>query len=149
MDSNNKMLNLIKITLPEIDLKLSNKIVECIEDVTKISDLERNTIVHILDTYFCSYEAIQNLRKYVYTSYYIQIGGKKYDRCLILLSENLIKGKGDGRISEDDMKKLIESANDGNKITDYEKDTLYYIYYNGRCTDRARKYLDDYFGKNN
>ena len=48
MDCNNKMLNLIKITLPEIDLKLSNKIVECIEDVTKISDLERNTIVHIL-----------------------------------------------------------------------------------------------------
>ena len=31
MDSNNKMLNLIKILLPEIDLKLSNKIVECIE----------------------------------------------------------------------------------------------------------------------
>ena len=46
------------------------------------------------------------------------------------------------------MKKLIESANDGNKITDYEKDTLYYIYNNGRFTEKARKYLDDYFDKN-
>ena len=44
------------------------------------------------------------------------------------------------------MKKLIESANDGNKITDYEKDTLYYIYNNGRCREGC-KYLDDYFDK--
>ena len=139
---NTNMIELVKKTIPEIDLKLSNKIIECIDDVTNISEIERETIKYILYTYYCSYEAIENLRKYLKTSYYIVIDGKKYDRCLILLAENLVKGQGDGRISEDDMKKLIESAKDGNIITDYEKDTLNHISTNFKCTDKAKKYLD-------
>ena len=139
---NNKMIELIKLTIPEIDLKLSNKVIECIDDVTDISTIDRETIEHILVTYYCSYDAIENFRKYLRTSYYIVIDGKKYDRCLLLLAENLVKGQGDGRISEEDMKKLLESARDGNRITDYEKETLYYIYNNMKCTDKAKKYLD-------
>ena len=106
---NHVMVDLVKKTIPEIDLKLSNKIVECIKDVTNISDVERATIMYIMDIYVCSYDAIENFRKYLSTSYYKQIDGKKYDRGLLLLAENLVKGKGDGRISEDDMKKLYKS----------------------------------------
>ena len=124
---NNDMIELIKLTMPEIDLKLSNKIIEKISDVQNISNSERESIIHIMDTYMCSYDAIENFRKYIRVSYYKQIDGKKYDRSLLLLAENLIKGKGDGRISEDDMKKLVNSALDGNKITDCEKKTLKFI----------------------
>ena len=138
----NNMIELVKKNIPEIDLKLSNKIIECIDDVTNISEIERETIKHILYTYYCSYEAIENLRKYLKTSYYIVIDGNKYDRCLILLAENLVKGQGDGRISEDDMKKLVKSAEDGNKITDCEKKTLEYISKTFKCTDKAQKYLE-------
>ena len=139
----NNMIELIKRTLPEIDLKLSNQIIECISDVTNITLSDRATIMHILVTYHCNYDAIENLRKYVSTSYYKQIGGEKYDRSLLLLAENLVKGQGDGRISEDDMKKLFESACDGNGITNYEKNTLYHIYYNFKCTEKAKSYLDN------
>jgi len=138
---NENMIDIIKKTLPEIDLKLSNKIIGEIEDVTNITNKERQTIFFILDTYYCSYEAIENLRKYVSKSYYKQIDGIKYDRSLLLLAETLIKGQGDGRISENDMKKLYESACDGNKITPYEKDTLYHIYNNFKCTSSAKEYL--------
>ena len=139
---NKNMIHIIKNTIPEIDLKLSNKIIDEIEDVTNITNTERETIFFILDTYLCSYEAIENLRKYLSKSYYKQIDGMKYDRSLLLLAENLIKGQGDGRISENDMKKLYESACDGNKITEYEKDTLYYIYNNFKCTSSAKEYLN-------
>ena len=144
-DLNNIMINIVKKTLPEIDIKLSNNIIECIEDVTNITNIERNTIQHILDTYHCSYEAIENLRKYVKTSYYKIIEGESYDRSLLLLADNLIKGQGDGRISEADMKKLLKSAMDGNRITECEKKTLYFISKQYNTTDNAKEYLRGYF----
>tara|TARA_B100001564_G_C20669611_1_gene685506 strand:+ start:553 stop:996 length:444 start_codon:yes stop_codon:yes gene_type:complete len=144
-DLNNVMVNMVKKTLPEIDIKLSNKIIECIEDVTNITNIERNTIQHILDTYYCSYEAIENLRKYVKTSYYKIIEGESYDRSLLLLADNLVKGQGDGRISEADMKKLLKSAMDGNRITECEKKTLYFISKQYNTTDNAKEYLRSYF----
>ena len=144
-DLNNVMVNMVKKTLPEIDIKLSNKIIECIEDVTNITNTERNTIQHILDTYYCSYEAIENLRKYVKTSYYKIIEGESYDRSLLLLADNLVKGQGDGRISEADMKKLLKSAMDGNRITECEKKTLYFISKQYNTTDNAKEYLRSYF----
>ena len=145
MDCNNKMLNLIKITLPEIDLKLSNKIIECIKDVTNITNTEKNSIEYILNTYYCNYEAIENLRKYIKTSYYQVIEGERYDRSLLLLADNLVKGQGDGRISEADMKKLLKSAMDGNRITECEKKTLYFISKQYNTTDNAKEYLRSYF----
>ena len=144
-DINNNMILIIKNTIPEIDLKLSNEIIKCITDVTNITDIERNTIEHILNTYHCSYEALDNLRKYVKTSYYKQIDGKRYDRSLLLLADNLIKGRGDGRISEADMEKLIVSAMDGNKITDCEKNTLMFISKQYNTTENAKIYLENHF----
>lgn len=144
-DLNNNMISLVKKTLPEIDLKLSNKIIECIEDVTNIKNEEKNSIEHILTTYYCSYEAVENLRKYIKTSYYKTIDGIRYDRSLLLLADNLIKGQGDGRISEDDMKKLVNSALDGNKITDCEKKTLKFISKQYNTTENGKLYLENYF----
>ena len=66
------------------------------------------------------------MRKYVKTSYYKIIEGESYDRSLLLLADNLVKGQGDGRISEADMKKLLKSAMDGNRITECEKNTIFY-----------------------
>ena len=146
-DLNNNMISLIKKTLPEIDLKLSNQIIECIEDVTNITNTEKNSIEYILNTYFCSYEAIENLRKYIKTSYYKVIEGERYDRSLLLLADNLVKGQGDGRISEVDMKKLVESALDGNRITDCEKKTLKFISKQYNTTDTGKSYLENYLKK--
>tara|TARA_A100001015_G_C14946936_1_gene695054 strand:+ start:268 stop:708 length:441 start_codon:yes stop_codon:yes gene_type:complete len=138
---NDDMIHIIKKTLPGIDLKLSNKIVECIEDVTNITEKEKNTIRHILDIYHCDYEALENLRKYIKNSYYKMIDGVNYDRSLLLLADNLVKGQGDGRISENDMKKLVSSALDGNRITDCEKKTLKFITTQFNTTDNAKEYL--------
>ena len=142
---NNNMISLVKKTLPEINLKLSNKIIECIKDVTNITNTEKNSIEYILNTYYCNYEAIENFRKYIKTSYYQVIEGERYDRSLLLLSDNLVKGQGDGRISETDMKKLVETALDGNKITDCEKKTLKFISNQYNTTDNAKIYLENYF----
>ena len=143
-DLNHNMINIVKKTIPEIDIKLSNKIIECINDITNITLEEQNTIHHILNTYYCNYEALENLRKYIKTSYYKTINGEKYDRSLLLLAENLVKGQGDGRISENDMKKLVSSALDGNKITDCEKKTLKLITTEFNTTDNAKEYLLKY-----
>ena len=128
-----------------INLKTSNEIIKCISDITNISDDEKKNIMDILNTNKCDYEAVDNLRKYIKTSYYQQINGVKYDRSLLLLAENLVKGQGDGRISDDDMKKLIDSAWDNNSITDIEKSTLFYISENYNTTSKAKTYLNDYF----
>ncbi len=128
-----------------INLKISNEIISCIKDVTNITDDEKKNITEILNTQKCDYEAVENLRKYIKTSYYQQIEGKKYDRSLLLLADNLVKGQGDGRISDTDMKKLIESAWDNNTITDYEKETLFYISKNYNTTNKALEYLNNYF----
>ena len=71
--------------------------------------------------------------------------GNKYDRSLLLLADNLVKGQGDGRISDSDMKKLVDSAWDNNTITDVEKSTLFYISENYNSTNKAIDYLTGYF----
>ena len=138
------MLDLVN-DVDVVDLKISNKIIECIKDVTNITDIEKKNITTILDTKSCDYNAVENLRKYIKTSYYKQIDNVKYDRSLLLLADNLVKGRGDGRISDDDMKQLIKSAEDNNVITDCEKNTLFYIVKNYNTTDKAKTQLETYF----
>lgn len=138
------MLDLVN-NVDVIDLKTSNEIIKCIKDVTNITDEEKKNIITILDTKSCNYDALENLRKYIKTSYYKQIDNVKYDRSLLLLADNLVKGRGDGRISDDDMKQLIKSAEDNNVITVCEKNTLYYIVKNYNTTDKAKTQLETYF----
>lgn len=140
------MLDLVN-NVDVIDLKTSNEIIKCIKDVTNITDEEKKNIITILDTKSCNYDAVENLRKYIKTSYYKQIDNVKYDRSLLLLADNLVKGRGDGRISDDDMMQLIKSAEDNNVITVCEKNTLYYIVKNYNTTDKAKLHLENYLMK--
>jgi len=60
-------------------------------------------------------------------SYYTTINGKKLDKHLVELAEKVVAGQGDGRISNDDAKKLLEAVKDGGIYTEIEKDTMEYI----------------------
>ena len=60
-------------------------------------------------------------------SYYRVIAGKRYDRGLLEAADERVKGKGDGRISENDLIELVELSRDGRGITETELDTLNYI----------------------
>jgi len=70
-------------------------------------------------------------------SYYKEINGKKYDREMIEIADRATQGKGDGRISVDDAKKLIEAVKDGGRYTEVEKETMAYIRENYKFTDEA------------
>ena len=129
----------------EITLKESNKIIELLDNVSHPTEEERNSIELVLNSLNCNKEAKKNLEKYVRSSYYEIINGVKYDRSLLLKADNLVKGQGDGRISEEDMKNLITESEDNNKITDIEKQTLFYISEQYNATMKAKDYLNTYF----
>ena len=74
-------------------------------------------------------------------SYYKEIDGKKYDRELLELADKLVAGAGDGRLSVDDARKLLEKVKDGNTYTDVEKDTVAYIRDNHNWTDAADEWF--------
>ena len=69
--------------------------------------------------------------------YYEIICDVKYDRKLLDLARKLIKGQGDGRISENDATQIVEEVKDGNKITIIEKQTIQYIIDNFNYTEPA------------
>tara|TARA_R110001592_G_scaffold131477_1_gene345324 strand:+ start:82624 stop:82944 length:321 start_codon:yes stop_codon:yes gene_type:complete len=69
--------------------------------------------------------------------YYKTIDGKKYDGEIIELAEKLTSGAGDGRLSVDDAKQLLEAVKDGDSYTDTEKDTISYVRDNFKWTDAA------------
>ena len=129
----------------EITLKESNKIIELLDNVAQPSEEERRSIELVLNSLKCNNEAQENLTKYIRTSYYEIINGIKYDRSLLLKADNLVKGKGDGRISEEDMKTLIIESADNNKITEIEKQTLFYISETYNTTEKSKEYLNSYF----
>lgn len=74
-------------------------------------------------------------------SYYKTIDGKKYDGELIEAAEKAVAGRGDGRISMDDAKMLLEKVKDGDKYTEIEKDTMSYIRENFKWTDEADEWF--------
>ena len=129
----------------EITLKESNKIIELLDNVAQPSEEERRSIELVLNSLKCNNEAQENLTKYIRTSYYEIINGIKYDRSLLLKADNLVKGQGDGRISEEDMKTLIIESADNNKITEIEKQTLFYISETYNTTEKGKEYLNSYF----
>lgn len=74
-------------------------------------------------------------------SYYKTIDGKKYDAEIIELAEKLVAGGGDGRISMEDAKELLEAVMDGGSYTDIEKDTMAYIRDNFKWTEAADEWF--------
>jgi len=74
-------------------------------------------------------------------SYYKIIDGVRYDREMLDIAEEAVKGQGDGRISVEDAKKLYEAIIDGNTVTEIEEVTLVYIRGNFKFTDAADEWL--------
>lgn len=70
-------------------------------------------------------------------SYYKVIDGKKYERELLDLAQELTQGRGDGRLSKGDAEKLLEAVKDGDSYTDIEKATVAYIREHYTWTDAA------------
>jgi len=77
-------------------------------------------------------------------SYYRIIAGKRYDRGLLEAADERVKGKGDGRISENDLIELVELSRDGRGITETELDTLNYIKIHYNLTEKANTWLADH-----
>lgn len=77
-------------------------------------------------------------------SYYKTIDGEKYEKSLLDLANELSKGRGDGRISEDDLKQLTKAVLDGAEITAIERKTLKYILKNFQFTEKAKNWYWEY-----
>lgn len=60
-------------------------------------------------------------------TYYKKIKGKNYDRKLIGMADASVQGKGDGRISLNDARKILRAVKDSSDYSDIEKNTMKYI----------------------
>ena len=78
---------------------------------------------------------------------YKTIDGIKYEKDLLDLATKHTTGKGEGKLSKDEVADLFKSANDGQGITDTERGTLEYIRNNYEFTDAAAKDFDVEFAK--
>ena len=76
-------------------------------------------------------------------SYYKEIDGIKYDKAILDIADEQIKGRGDGRLSEDDMKLIIKSVIDRKKITKTEYLTIFYLIKNYNITDKTLDALSE------
>jgi len=76
---------------------------------------------------------------------YVSIDGEKYEKELLELAKEHTTGKGEGKLSKDEVADLFKSANDGQGVTDIEKATLAYIRANFEFTPAAAKDFDEAF----
>ncbi len=74
-------------------------------------------------------------------TYYKTIDGKKYDKGLLDAADEAVAGRGDGVISVEDAKILLENVKDGNAYTDIEKATVAYIRQNYKWTEKADQWF--------
>ena len=74
-------------------------------------------------------------------NYYKKINNIDYDSKLLEKADELISGKGDGRISADDTEILIKYIFDRGTITNVEHRTIYYILNNFKFTETGLKNL--------
>jgi hypothetical protein len=74
-------------------------------------------------------------------SYYKIINGVKYDKEMLRIADEAVAGAGDGRISIEDAKKLLEAVKDGDTYTDIEKETMKYIRDNYKFTQAADEWF--------
>ena len=78
---------------------------------------------------------------------YVTIDGEKYEKELIELAKAHTTGRGEGKLSKDEVADLFKSANDGPGVTDTEKNTLAYIRKNFEFTDAAAADFDAAFAQ--
>ncbi len=78
---------------------------------------------------------------------YVSIDGERYEKELLDLAKQHTTGRGEGKLSKDEVADLFKSAQDGQGVTDTEKKTLAYIRNNFEFTDAAAQDFDDSFAK--
>ena len=78
---------------------------------------------------------------------YVQIDGERYEKELIELAKKHTTGRGEGKLSKDEVKEIFESAADGPGVTDTEKKTLEYIRKNFEFTPAAATMFDEHYAK--
>ncbi len=78
---------------------------------------------------------------------YQSIDGVKYDKELLDLAKAHTTGRGEGKLSKDEVGDLFKSANDGQGVTDTEKRTLEYIRNSFEFTEAAAREFDKAFAK--
>jgi len=76
---------------------------------------------------------------------YQSIDGVKYEKELLELAKKHTTGRGEGKLSKDEVADLFASANDGQGVTETEKKTLEYIRKNFVFTDAAARDFDKAF----
>ena len=74
-------------------------------------------------------------------TYYKTINGLRYDRSLLDAAEAFTKGRGESRISLEEIQQLFQQASDGQTITETERITLEYISKNYHLTEKAQRWL--------
>merc|ERR1711862_236541 len=74
-------------------------------------------------------------------SYYQEIDGKKLDGKVIDTVREAVDGKGDGRVSVDDCKNVLDAVLDAGKITATERWTLRYSVTEFKWTEAALDHL--------
>jgi hypothetical protein len=78
-------------------------------------------------------------------SYYKIIRGVRYDRSLLDMAVKFTQGRGESRISLDEIQAIYQAAKDANKITDIEWRTLQYVAQQFTLTEPAKKWLAEQF----
>jgi nucleoid-associated protein YgaU len=76
-------------------------------------------------------------------SYYKKIKGVRYDRALLDMAESSVKGRGDGRISLADARRLMKLVKDAGTYTDVEQRTIRYIRNKFKFASEADKWFRD------
>lgn len=78
---------------------------------------------------------------------YQSIDGVQYEKELLDLAKKHTTGRGEGKLSKDEVAELLASAQDGQGVTETEKRTLAYIRNNFTFTDAAARDFDEAFAK--
>lgn len=78
---------------------------------------------------------------------YENIDGQKYEKELLDLARKHTTGRGEGKLSKDEVAELFASAYDGPGVTDTERATLAYIRKHFEFTDAAATDFDAKFSK--
>lgn len=71
------------------------------------------------------------------SSYYKYIDGKRYKASTLNAAEEAVSGRGDGRISKEDARKIFDTVSDGKQYTAVEKATIKYIRDHYKWTEEA------------
>lgn len=80
---------------------------------------------------------------------YQSIDGIQYEKELLDIAIESTTGKGEGKISKEEVENLFKSANDGQGVTETEKRTLEYIRSKYPFTDAALASFEEKFANLN